>query len=221
MEVNIRSSKYAIMYSMKIEKLEQSGFIFETENGFRLALDIGRFTPIEKLEGIEVDAFLVSHIHGDHFSIDHIRALGPKKVYMNNECEEAVGEDVLPFEIVTIKDGDNLKIGDIDLKVFNVEHGPNVSAPLEENFGFLLEIDSKKIYFAGDMFYESGIDVSNLEVDLALIPVGGFYTFGPEEASVFIRKFSKINEVVSMHYDKTPETKIKFLELAESDFKIS
>ena len=206
---------------MKIEKFEQSGFIFESENGFRLAVDIGKYTPIEKLEDVKVDAFLVSHIHGDHFSIDHIKALGPKKVYMNNECRETLGEDTLPFEIVTIKEGDTLDISGVNLEVFNVDHGPNVSAPLEENFGFLLEIDSKKIYFAGDMFYESGIDISNLEVDFAFIPIGGFYTFGPEEAFSFIQKFGKIREVVSMHYEKTPETKIKFLELGESVFKIS
>ncbi len=206
---------------MKIEKFEQSGFIFESENGFRIALDIGKYTPIEKLEGITVDTFIVSHIHGDHFSIDHIKALCPNKVYINNECRETLGEDTLPFEIVVIKEGETLDINGIKLEVFNVDHGPNVSAPLEENFGFLLEIDSKKIYFAGDMFYESGIDVSNLEADFALIPIGGFYTFGPEEAFGFVRQFKKIGEIISMHYEKTPETKIKFLEIAESVFKIS
>jgi len=34
------------------------------------------------------------------------------------------------------------------------------------------------------MFYESGIDVSELEVDITLIPVGAFYTFGPKEVLV-------------------------------------
>jgi len=53
---------------MKLTKFEQSGFILETEKGFRLAFDIGNKTPVEKLAGISVDAMLVSHIHGDHFS---------------------------------------------------------------------------------------------------------------------------------------------------------
>lgn len=206
---------------MKIEKFEQSGFIFESDSGFRLALDIGKYTPIERLEGVSVDAVLVSHIHGDHFSIDHIKALNPKKVYLNNECEETLGEETLSFEIVTIKEADKIKIGDIDLEIFNVDHGPNVSVPLEENFGFLFKIDDKKIYFAGDMYFESGVDVSDLEIDYALIPVGSFYTFGPKEAFVFIQKFKRIEEVISMHYDKTPETKMEFLDLAEDMFNIS
>jgi L-ascorbate metabolism protein UlaG (beta-lactamase superfamily) len=83
-----------------------------------------------------------------------------------------------------------------------------------ENFGFLIEVDDKKVYFAGDMYYSSGIDVSNLEVDIALIPVGTFYTFGPREAVAFSREFKKIGKVVPMHYEKTPESAEEFIKLA-------
>jgi len=63
---------------MKLTKFEQSGFILETEKGFRLAFDIGNKTPIEKLNGVTVDAMLVSHIHGDHFSLEQIKKLTPQ-----------------------------------------------------------------------------------------------------------------------------------------------
>ena len=116
--------------------------------------------------------------------------------------------------------GDELSIDDIKVQFFNVDHGPNVSAPLTENFGFLITIDGQKIYFAGDMFYSSGIDVSNLEVDLALIPVGTFYTFGPKEAFEFVIQFKKIDKIISMHYEKTPETRNEFLELVKDKFNI-
>ncbi|OGI83492.1 hypothetical protein A2997_00700 [Candidatus Nomurabacteria bacterium RIFCSPLOWO2_01_FULL_36_10b] len=205
---------------MNLTKYEQSGFILETNKGFRLAFDIGRFTPIKKLEGANVDAMLVSHIHGDHFSLDHIKKLSPKKLCLNNECFETLGEETLPFEIVEVKVGDKISIEDIIVEFFNVDHGPNVSAPLKENFGFLITADDKTIYFAGDIFYESGIDVSNLEVDIVLLPVGTFYTFGPQEAFDFAKKFKKIGKIISMHYEKTQETRGQFIELAKNSFEV-
>ena len=205
---------------MKITKFEQSGFIIQSEKGFRLAIDIGNKTPLENLEGVTCDAMLISHIHGDHFSLDQIKKLNPKKLYLNKECIEMLGEETLSFEIVVVKVGDTLAIDDFSIELFNVDHGPNVSAPLVENFGFLINIDDQNIYFAGDMFYESEIDVSDLEADYALIPIGTFYTFGPEEAFQFIQKFGKIGKVIPMHYDKNPETRDQFLKLAKDTFEV-
>jgi L-ascorbate metabolism protein UlaG (beta-lactamase superfamily) len=92
-----------------------------------------------------------------------------------------------------------------------------VSAPLPENFGFLITADNQTVYFAGDMFTPSGIDTSNLEVNFALLPVGGFYTFGPKEAITFAKQFKKINTLIPMHFEKTPETKNEFLTLAKNE----
>jgi len=202
---------------MKLTQFEQSGNIIETEAGFKLAIDIGSYTPVEKLEGIALDAMLVSHIHGDHFSVEHIKKLSPKRLYINEECIEALGEESLSSEIIKIKIGDQLEIGGIKVKVFDVDHGPNIKVRPKENFGFLIESDDEKVYFAGDMFYPSGMDVTNLEVDYALLPVGGFYTFGPQEAADFAKQFKRLGEVLPMHYEKTPETREKFLRLYNNE----
>ncbi len=200
---------------MELTKFEQSGFILETESGFRLAFDIGNKTSLEKLNNITVDAMLISHIHGDHFSLDQIKKLSPQRLYLNTECIEILGEEVLSSEIIQVKISDEIMINTIKVQLFNVDHGPNVLAPLKENFGFLITADNQTVYFAGDMFYESGIDVSNLEVDIALIPVGTFYTFGPQEAFEFIKKFKRIGKVIPMHYEKTPETREQFIKLID------
>lgn len=202
---------------MKLTKFEQSGCILETDKGYRLAIDIGSYTPITRLDGISPDAMLVSHIQGDHFSIEHIKKLSPKKIYLNQECIDGLGDQKLTSEIIRVTVADQIDIEGIKVQFFDVDHGPNVKLRPKENFGFLIEVDGKKIYFAGDMFYQSGIDVSNLEVDVALIPVGTFYTFGPQEALDFIRKFKKIGRVIPMHYEKTPETKEEFIKLATAE----
>ena len=207
---------------MKITKFEQSGVIIETDKGYKLAIDIGCYTPLEKLVGIKVDSMLVSHIHGDHFSVEHIKKISPKNLYINKECIDALGQESIPSEIKHVKVGDNLDEGDFGVHFFDVDHGPNVKLRPKENFGFLINIDNKKIYFAGDMFSPSGIDVSQLEVDIALIPIGTFYTFGPSEALSFVRKFKRIGEIIPMHYEKNPETKEEFEKLINniSEFKV-
>ena len=199
---------------MNLIKFEQSGFIFETNEGFRLALDIGSKTPLSKLAAVRCDAMLVSHIHSDHFSPEHIKALLPKKLYLNQECQDALTETVPSCEILTIKEGDTINVGGITVLVFSVDHGPNAN-PLKENLGFLLTTDNQTIYFAGDMFYPSGIDVSSLEVDKALLPVGTYYTFGPEEAVDFAKQFKRIGNTVPMHYEKDPQTREQFVALAQ------
>lgn len=176
-------------------------------------------TPTKNLDNVKpVDAFLVSHIHGDHFYPEKIKKLSPKDLYLNHECLEAVGEESLSAKITEVKSGDIFLINEIKVTYFTVDHGPNILAPVE-NLGFLLEVENQTIYFAGDMFYESGVDVSNLEVDIALLPVGTFYTFGPQEAFDFAKKFKRIGKIISMHYEKTPETRKQFFELVKNIFQ--
>lgn len=205
---------------MKLTKYEQSGFVLETGSGFRLAFDIGAYTPVEKLKGVSVEAMLVSHLHGDHFSPEQITALNPRKLYLNQECIDLWKGDGSNIEIEKVKIGDKIKIGDVDVELFDVDHGPNTKVRPKENFGFLIKADSQTVYFAGDMFFESGIDVTGLEVDYALLPVGTFYTFGPQEAFDFAKKFKKIGKIIPMHYEKTPEMRDRFIELAREKFEI-
>jgi L-ascorbate metabolism protein UlaG (beta-lactamase superfamily) len=205
---------------MKITKFEQSGVIIETDRGYKLAIDIGCYTPLEKLVDIKADSMLVSHIHGDHFSVEHIKKISPINLYINEECINALGQKSFSSEIKQVKVGDNIDEGNFSVQFFDVDHGPNIKLRPKENFGFLINIDNKKIYFAGDMFSPSGIDVSGLEVDFALIPVGTFYTFGPSEALSFVKKFKRIGEVIPMHYENNPETKEEFRKLIDNIYSI-
>jgi L-ascorbate metabolism protein UlaG (beta-lactamase superfamily) len=227
---------------MKIQKFEQSGFIIESQSGFRIAIDIGNKTPLEKLSGVKpVDIFLVSHVHGDHFDINNIKILAPKQVFLSEVCYDllfnnktfaptgaliSVHNTRIPFRAfgVIMKNGFELNAEDDNFKAFHVDHGPNVSVPLEDNFGFLIEVDGKQIYFAGDMYNPSGIDVSELSPDYALLPVGGHYTFGPQEAYEFAKTFKSIGKIIPMHYEKNdhidPVKKDEFFEIAKNNFDI-
>lgn len=201
---------------MVLTKFEQSGFILENSTGFRLAWDIASYTPLADLAGMDpVDAVLVSHIHPDHFSPEHIAALKPKDVYVNQECNDALGEQDLPYAIHIIKPGHKLNLQDIAVECFAADHGPNTNGPVQDNMGFIFAIEGQTIYFAGDMFYPSGPAPAKLAVDIALIPIGGFYTFAPPDALAYANSFQKIGTVVPIHYDIKPEACPEFVKLAE------
>jgi len=70
--------------------------------------------------------------------------------------------------------------------------------------GFLIEVDGKKIYHAGDTGLT--VEMTLLEeekVDLALLPIGGYYTMDVRDA-VRAVGFIKPKKVVPMHYDTFP-----------------
>lgn len=205
---------------MKIQKFEQSGFIFETDSGFRLAIDIGDKTPIERLEGIKVDAAMASHIHSDHYSLEHIEKMDPKYVYLTQECINNTSK-VIERELNKINNGSDLLIGDeIDVRCFDVDHGPNIREIPEENLGFLINIDGKSVYFAGDMYLESGLNVKYIEADFVMLPIGGFYTFGIDEALDFAKKFQRVGKIIPMHYEKDSGATQRFIDKAKGQFEI-
>ena len=194
---------------MKITQLEQSATIIETNKGFKIGIDIASYTPLEKLDGLKLDAMLSSHLHGDHFSVPHIAKLVPKKLYLNQECVDLLSEQPVSSEIIQVKIGDAIQVNEeMKITFFDVDHGPNTKVKPKENFGLLIEAEGQK-------FYPSGMDVKGLEVDYALIPVGTFYTFGPQEAFDLAKRFKKIGKVLPMHYEFKLETKGEFLKLAK------
>ncbi len=222
---------------MTLTKFEQSGFILETSKGFRVAIDIATMTPLEKLENVsKVDLMVISHIHKDHFSPEHIAKLNPNVLILPEECDAVLHPNSLGLPVaasiaygdthpevsahsILSQEGFVYETGDVKISFFHVDHGPNISAPVD-NYGFLIEADGKKIYFAGDMFYPSGMDVSGLEVDHVLIPVGTVYTFGPEEAFSFAKQFKAIKNLVPMHDRGNVEMTNAFAEMARKDFNV-
>lgn len=208
---------------MQIQKFEQSGFIITGDSGYKLAIDIGNKTDAHKLEGFNIDAMIISHIHGDHFHLENILKLNPKKLYLNTECVDAVGESDLTSDVVKIKTGDVLEFDNFKINIFTVDHGPNVSVPVE-NLGFEIVIDDQKVYFCGDMYNANNLNVSNMSVDYLLLPVGGHYTFGPNEALEFAKQFKSVGTIIPMHYEQNnfidPVRCDEFIEISKDTFSI-
>jgi L-ascorbate metabolism protein UlaG (beta-lactamase superfamily) len=132
------------------------------------------------------DIVLVTHDHYDHFSMDDIRKIaGPRTVVVG---PRAVTGQVSGIETVTVAPGDTVEVRSAKVTAvaaYNVNkfREPGVPYhPKEAGYvGYILDMDGRTIYHAGDT--DEIPEMRGIEVDVALLPVSGTYVMTGGEAA--------------------------------------
>ncbi len=166
----------------------------------------------------KADIILITHDHYDHFSLDDINKIkknstviiGPEELKSKVEGNLRL---LKPFQFITV---DGVKIDTIPAYNVNKFKSPGkVFHPKEDNkLGFIITIDNKKIYHAGDTdLIQEMSRLKNIEV--ALLPISGTYVMTAEEASQAV-DIIKPRIAVPMHWgsivgDKKDAEKFKKL----------
>jgi len=157
-------------------------------------------------DSVEADYILVSHGHGDHFgdTVAIARRTGAT-VISNFEIATYCENQGLKTHALHLGGGWEFPFGRVKLTI--AHHGstlPNGS-PGGNPAGFLLEIEGKRIYFAGDtgLFYDMKLIGEEKPIDVALLPIGDNFTMGPDDA---LRAVGLLNPrlVIPMHYGTWP-----------------
>ena len=164
----------------------------------------GALTP----EDINVDYILVTHGHGDHFG-DTVEIAKRTKATV-----------IAPFELAMYCSGKGVEnvhamhIGgahrfsdDFWVKLTIAHHGSAVINDEEgivytgNPCGFVVEIDGKTLYHAGDtgLFLDMQLIGELNKIDLAMIPIGDNFTMGPKDGAKSV-EFLKPKMVMPMHY---------------------
>lgn len=135
---------------------------------------------------------LVSHSHFDHCDGQKIEMIRGDSTHIYGPA------DIIPrFSSTKIEAGQEVKIDDIKIMAVKAY---NIGKPFhEEGFatGFIIEAEGKSIYFASDTDLIPEMD--ELNVDIALLPVGGTYTMNADEAAEAAEKV-KAKLAIPMHY---------------------
>lgn len=145
----------------------------------------------------KADLILITHGHYDHYSPEHIeRIKKPDTVIITiSACSRKHSRN-----IKIVKEGDTLMEKGICVQAVPAYNINKPFHPRGSGIGFVINVDGVKIYHAGDTDFIP--EMSNIQVDIALLPIGGTYTMDEMEA-VKATLAIKPKVAVPMHYGKS------------------
>ncbi|MEZ0248370.1 MAG: metal-dependent hydrolase [Thermoproteus sp.] len=150
---------------------------------------------------------LVTHDHLDHLgeSIDLAKKSGAPIVGTFELSLEVAEKGVPEAQTIGMNIGGTTKLGDgVEVYMTPALHTANRGAPT----GFVISTPEGNIYHAGDtgVFGDMELIGKMFDIDVALLPIGGFYTMGPREAAWAVQLL-RPKAVVPMHYNTFPVIK--------------
>ncbi len=206
---------------MKYTYLGQSCFLLETDS-LKLLFDPfispNHLAKNIDVEAIRADYILVSHGHGDHVAdlvslakqtgatviavpeiIDWVMKQGVEQVHPMNYGKYAFDWGTVRMVWATHSSG--LPDG---------SYGGNPA-------GFVIEIEEKQIYFAGDtgLTLEMKLLAELHRLDYAILPIGGNYTMDFNDA-VIAARYVNCDRVIGVHYNTFPVISIDPQQAMES-----
>ncbi|SCG83190.1 UPF0173 metal-dependent hydrolase Tpet_1587 [Proteiniborus sp. DW1] len=190
--------------------------------------------PIKVDDLKNITHIFITHGHGDHLgdTVEIAKKWGATVI-----CNFEIGNYLARYDlnIHTMHIGGTYNFGFGKVKMTPALHGSGITDGEEiidggNPCGFVIEIENKKIYHAGDTGLTLDMQLLESEdIDLAFIPIGGNYTMDIEDAAKAVG-FIKPKVVVPMHYNTFPvikadptvfagkvkEAKVKILSFGES-----
>jgi L-ascorbate metabolism protein UlaG (beta-lactamase superfamily) len=160
-----------------------------------------------KVDDVEADFILVTHGHSDH--VEDVEALANRTgalVISNNKIATWFEKKGLQTFGQNIGGGKHHPFG--HLKLTQAIHGSDLPDGSDGGFATGLLITTggnNRIYFAGDTALFGDMKLVGEEgINLAVLPIGDFYTMGPDDALRAVKLIEPKN-VVPCHYNTWPQ----------------
>ena len=153
-------------------------------------------------EEVEPDFIFVTHGHHDHVgdAAAIARRTGATVCCLADLSRPVFASARVP--VIAGNLGGKVRLPFGSLKYIQALHGGG--APGCPACGFLFEMDGRKIYHAGDTALTLDMQLlAEEDLDVALLPIGDFYTMGPGDALRAV-KLIRPKLVIPMHYNTFP-----------------
>lgn len=175
----------------RIQWLGHDGFAITAEDGTRLVIDPYQIEACEP-----ADLILITHPHFDHCSADDIEKIRKPSTVFVTEAESA---KKITGDVRAMKPGDHLTVTGIEIEAVPAYNTNKDFHPQQNRWlGFIVTIDGVRVYHAGDT--DLIPEMSDLSVDIALLPVSGTYVMTAAEA-IEAAKRIRPKVAIPMHYD--------------------
>ena len=206
---------------MKYTYFGQSCFLLETDTHKFLFDPFISQNPLAKeidMTKIEADYILISHGHEDHVA-DLIELAKQTKAKVIAMPEVIAWVSKKGVENVHPMNYGKYKFDFGTIRMVWATH----SASLPDGSyggnpaGFVLELDGKQIYFAGDtgLTIEMKLLAELYKLDYAILPIGGNYTMDADDA-VIASTYINCDKIIGIHFDTFPVIKIDSHHAVES-----
>ena len=175
-----------------------------TQNSIRIRCNLGTIyvDPFHmKQEPHDADYVLITHPHYDHFSVEDIRKVIKDTTVLVSP--ESMIDDALELEsevrnVVGVKPGVYRELSGLELETVPAYNTIKPFHPRRAEWvGYILRIDRKRIYIAGDTGLTK--EAKQVKCDIALLPIGGTYTMDTKRAAE-LANIIRPEYVIPTHY---------------------
>ncbi len=174
------------------------------QNSIRIKSPLGMIyvDPFQMRESPKDAAFiLITHDHYDHFSPEDIgKVAGDNTVLVVPEKMAGKAKEAADSvsRTVTVRPGESYEIDGLQTETVP---SYNILKPFHpksaEWVGYILTIDGKRIYIAGDT--DATKEAKAVKCDIALVPIGGTYTMDAKKAAEFVNEL-RPDVAIPVHY---------------------
>lgn len=175
------------------------------------------FDPIMILDELhDADIIFITHPHSDHFDPDSIKKvrkpdsilIGP--VTMAEKLEQVTDKENLRL----MKPEEEIEILGLHIKAYPAYNKWKPFHPQNKRWlGYLLHMAGTGYFISGDT--DAVEEIRQVKCDVAMIPIGGFYTMAAKEAANLVNEIMP-KAVIPTHYGSyigKPEDFVKFRNL--------
>lgn len=159
-----------------------------------------------------LDVILLTHGHNDHTAdvVDLAKATEAQVVAMVELGDYLESKGV--SNVVAMNKGGTTEVAGFRIHMTDAKHSSSFTESdgtmiyTGEPAGFVIELETGfKLYHAGDtcVFGDMTLIRKLLAPDIALLPIGDFYTMGPRSAAEAVRLLG-VKTVIPMHYGTFP-----------------
>ena len=166
----------------------------------------------------KADLILITHFHKDHLQKEAL-----DKIYSQDTVILAPQTLENGINGKKIKSNEELKFNDIKIKAVDAYNTPKGSSTKKfhkkgENVGYILSVDNKIIYHAGDTDFIHEMKEFR-DIDLSLIPIGGTFTMDIKESVEAVLAI-KPKIAIPMHMKEANPEEFKKMVEEKSDIKV-